>query len=101
MEAKCASTATAALNLWSGTHSSLISKGASFASVCEAVAASAEESNHVALIGQLMARWLADGIIRAADAMLATSVRDAFRRAELEDDRPPRRNVDRPVGIKW
>jgi hypothetical protein len=31
----------------------------------------------VALIGQLMARWLADGIIRAADAMLATSVRDA------------------------
>ena len=56
----------------------LISKGASFASVCEAVAASAEESNHVGLIGQLMARWLADGIIRAADAMLATSVRDAL-----------------------
>src|SRR5208282_1427202 len=56
----------------------LISKGASFASVCEAVAASAEESNHVGLIGQLMARWLGDGIIMAADAMLATSVRDGF-----------------------
>jgi hypothetical protein len=55
----------------------LISKGASLASVCEAVAASAEESNHVGLIGQLIARWLADGIIKAADAMLATSVRDA------------------------
>jgi hypothetical protein len=55
----------------------LVSKGASFASVCEAVAASAEESNHVGLIGQLMARWLADGIIIAADAMVATSVRDA------------------------
>jgi hypothetical protein len=54
----------------------LVSKGASFAAVCEAVAAGAE-SNHVGLIGQLMARWLADGIIMAADAMLATSVRDA------------------------
>ena len=56
----------------------LISKGASFASVCEAVAASAEEPNHVGLIGRLMARWLADGIIMAADAMLAASVRDGF-----------------------
>jgi hypothetical protein len=55
----------------------IVSKGASFASVCEAVAAGAEEPSPVALIGQLMARWLADGIIRAADAMLATSVRDA------------------------
>jgi hypothetical protein len=56
----------------------LLSKGASFAAVCEAVAAGAEESNHVGLIGRLMARWLADGIIMAADAMLATSVRDGF-----------------------
>jgi hypothetical protein len=55
----------------------VVSKGASFASVCEAVAAGAEEPNHVGLIGRLMARWLADGIIMAADAMLATSVRDA------------------------
>ncbi len=53
-----------------------VSKGASFAYVCEAVAASAEEPNHVGLIGRLMARWLADGIIMAADAMLAASVRD-------------------------
>jgi hypothetical protein len=56
----------------------LVSKGASFAYVCEAVAASAEEPNHVGLIGRLMARWLADGIIMAADAMLAASVRDGF-----------------------
>jgi hypothetical protein len=56
----------------------LLSKGASFAAVCEAVAAGAEESNHVGLIGRLMARWLADGIIMAADAMLATLVRDGF-----------------------
>jgi hypothetical protein len=56
----------------------ILSKGANFAGVCEAVAASAEEPNHVALIGQLMARWLSDGIIVAADAMLVTTVRDAL-----------------------
>jgi hypothetical protein len=54
-----------------------VSEGASFAGVCEAVAANAEEPNHVALIGRLMARWLADGIIVAADPMLMTTVRDA------------------------
>jgi hypothetical protein len=48
-----------------------VSKGASFAAVCEAVAASAEELNHVALIARLMARWLADGIVVPADNMLA------------------------------
>jgi hypothetical protein len=42
------------------------------------VAEGDEEPNHVGLIGRLMARWLADGIIIAADAMPATSVRDAF-----------------------
>jgi hypothetical protein len=42
------------------------------------VAAGAKEFNHVGLIGRFMARWLADGIIMAADAMLATSVRDGF-----------------------
>jgi hypothetical protein len=56
----------------------IVAKGASFAAVCEAVAAGAEESNRVAVIGQLMARWLADGIIMAADAMLVTRVRDGF-----------------------
>jgi hypothetical protein len=54
-----------------------VSEGTSFAGVCEAVAASAEEPNHVALIGRLMARWLADGIIMAADPMLVTAVRVA------------------------
>jgi Putative DNA-binding domain len=56
----------------------IVAKGASFAAVCEAVAAGAEELNRVALIGRLMARWLADGIIMAADAMLVTRVRDGF-----------------------
>jgi hypothetical protein len=56
----------------------IVAKGASFAAVCEAVAAGAEEPNRVAVIGQLMARWLADGIIMAADAMLVTRVRDGF-----------------------
>jgi Putative DNA-binding domain len=56
----------------------IVAKGASFAAVCEAVAAGAEELHRVALIGQLMARWLADGIIMATDAMLVTRVRDGF-----------------------
>ncbi len=56
----------------------IVAKGASFAAVCEAVAAGAEEPNRVAVIGQLMARWLADGIIMATDAMLVTRVRDGF-----------------------
>jgi hypothetical protein len=56
----------------------IVAKGASFAAVCEAVAAGAEELNRVALIGQLMARWLADGIIMAAAAMLVTRVHDGF-----------------------
>ena len=56
----------------------LVSKGASLAAVCEAVAAGAQETNHVGLIGHLLARWLADGIIMPSDATLATSVRDGF-----------------------
>ena len=56
----------------------IVAKGASFAAVCEAMAAGAEEPNRVALIGRLMARWLADGIIMAADAMLVARVRDGF-----------------------
>lgn len=47
----------------------VVSRGASFAAVCEAVEAGIEEPNRVALIGRLMARWLADGIIVAADAI--------------------------------
>jgi len=54
----------------------IVAKGASFAAVCEAVAAGVEEPNRVTLIGRLMARWLADGIIMAGEAMLVTRVRD-------------------------
>ena len=56
----------------------IVSKGASFASVCEAVAAGAEEPSPVALIGRFMARWLADRIVVAADAIPLTAARDAF-----------------------
>jgi hypothetical protein len=56
----------------------IVAEGASFAVICEAVAAGAEETNHVALIGRLMARWLADGIIAATDAMPVSTVRDAL-----------------------
>ena len=34
----------------------IVSKGVSFAAVCEAIAARSEEPNRVTLIGQLMAR---------------------------------------------
>ena len=54
----------------------IVSKGASFAVICDAVAAGAEETNHVALIGRLIARWLADGIIAATDAVPVTTMRD-------------------------
>jgi hypothetical protein len=56
----------------------IVSKGASFAAVCEAIATRSEERNRVTLIGQLMARWLADGIIMAVDSMLVTTMRDAL-----------------------
>jgi Putative DNA-binding domain len=48
-------------------------KGASFAAICEAIAIANSSSDQVALIGQLLARWLADGIIVRADAMLLGS----------------------------
>jgi hypothetical protein len=54
----------------------IVAEGSSFAVICEAVAAGAEETNHVALIGRLIARWLADGIIAATDAMSVTTMRD-------------------------
>jgi hypothetical protein len=56
----------------------IVSKGASFAAVCEAIATRSEEPNRVTLIGQLMARWLADEIIMAVDSMLVTTMRDAL-----------------------
>ena len=48
----------------------LLQKGASFATVCEAIAIANSSSDQVALIGELLARWLADGIIVHADAKL-------------------------------
>jgi Putative DNA-binding domain len=40
-----------------------LSESTSFSSICEMLAAVTEESDQVALIGRLLARWLADGII--------------------------------------
>jgi Putative DNA-binding domain len=54
----------------------MVKEGAIFAFICEAVAVRAEETDHVALLGRLMARWLADGIIAATDAMPLTTVRE-------------------------
>jgi hypothetical protein len=51
----------------------LVQKGTSFAAICEAIAIANSSSDQVALIGQLLARWLADGIIVRADAMLLGS----------------------------
>jgi hypothetical protein len=53
-----------------------VSEGARFATICETVVDATEEPHHLALIGRLLARWLADGIIVADDAMLVTTVRD-------------------------
>jgi hypothetical protein len=47
----------------------LLSQGARFAAICEVIAALATGPDHVALIGRLLARWLADGIIAVTDAM--------------------------------
>jgi Putative DNA-binding domain len=56
----------------------IVKEGASFALICESVAAGVEETNHVALIGRLMARCLADGIIAATGAMPVTTMRDGL-----------------------
>ena len=47
----------------------ILREGASFAGICEAVATAACESDEVALIGRLLARWLADGIIVHPDRL--------------------------------
>jgi hypothetical protein len=41
----------------------LMSRGASFADICEVIRGRAEGVDPVALIGQLLARWLNDGVI--------------------------------------
>src|SRR5713101_1241649 len=52
----------------------LLSEGVSFAAICEVIAALATGPDHVALIGRLLARWLGDGIIVRADAMLTENL---------------------------
>jgi len=45
----------------------LMSRGARFADICEVIRGRAEGLNQVALIGQLLARWLNDGVILGAE----------------------------------
>ena len=51
----------------------LLSEGASFAAICEVVGALTSTTDQVALIGRLLAQWLADGILMRADSALTTS----------------------------
>jgi hypothetical protein len=46
----------------------LLQKRTSFAAICEAIALASSSSDQVTLIGRLLARWLADGIIVRGDA---------------------------------
>ena len=48
----------------------LLQKGASFAAICETIAIASSGPDQIALIGRLLARWLADGIIVLAEAGL-------------------------------
>ena len=43
----------------------LLSKGATFAAICEAIAADSAQPDQATMIGQLLARWLADEIVLA------------------------------------
>jgi hypothetical protein len=51
----------------------LLSEGASFANICEVIGALTTRTDQVALIGRLLAQWLAEGIFTLADAALTTS----------------------------
>jgi Putative DNA-binding domain len=46
----------------------VLENGASFAALCEVIATASSSSGQVALIGQLLARWLADEILVRGDA---------------------------------
>jgi hypothetical protein len=48
-------------------------RGASFATICETIAEAADDPSHLAVIGELLRRWLADGIVVPGDSVLATS----------------------------
>lgn len=77
-----------------------VSRGAKFATVCEAVADSAEEPDHAVLIGRLLARWLADGIIVPAEARLARVLFDRCPGAETQRYGPFSRNLERSLGVQ-
>jgi hypothetical protein len=47
----------------------ILREGGSFAAICEALVAAGSESDQVALIGKLLARWLADGIVVHPDRL--------------------------------
>jgi hypothetical protein len=51
----------------------LLSAGASFADICQVIGARATGTDQVALIGRLLAQWLANGIIMRAGETLTTS----------------------------
>jgi hypothetical protein len=51
----------------------ILSERASFAAICEVIASLAVGPDQVPLIARLLARWLGDGIIVRADAMVTTS----------------------------
>jgi len=55
----------------------VVSRGASLATICDAVAAAAEEPEHLAQIGRLLARWLADGIIVSVDDVTSRTFRNS------------------------
>jgi hypothetical protein len=55
----------------------VVSRGGSFAGICGAVAAATEEPDPMAVIGRLLARWLADEILASVDKMPATTFRNS------------------------
>jgi hypothetical protein len=77
-----------------------VSRGAKFATVCEAVADSAEEPDRAVLIGRLLARWSADGILVPAEARLARVLYDRCPGAETQRFGPFSRNVERSLGVQ-
>jgi hypothetical protein len=51
----------------------VLKNGASFAALCEVIATASSSSDPVALIPQLLARWLADEILVCGDAHRASA----------------------------
>ncbi len=59
----------------------LVSEGATFAAICEAIAADADQPDRTTLIGQMLARWLADEIILAEASPISSAPGDLPLRA--------------------